>query len=347
MKRFQRLPVLVLVIVSFLSFGAISTQAAPVTIGQLPPSVPAPGCSNGDADVTQLTVAAGSGYVVPPGYTTITSWSTFASEGFPQKVAFKVFHPLGGLKYEAVAESAEQLAPEQINTFPIQIHVAEGDVIGLNNGNALAVPNACAFLTSNPADTYGFHLPSARIGEIETFKTEIDDRVNVRVTISAPPVLNLVSPPSGPVSGGTSVVVAGHDFTGAEAVRFGKVPAADFTVNSDNAITAVSPPSAQPGVVDIAVTSAAGTTAGVSADRFTYVPVTPPTTVPTSTQPRNCVVPNLKGRSLETDRRKLKKADCKLGKVKGHKSKSAKVKKQSAKPGKVLPPGSEVNVKLG
>ncbi len=347
MKGLQRIPSPILAIVYFLSVGAVSSQAAPVTFGQLPPNVPIAGCANGDADVTQLTVAAGSGYVVPPGYTTITSWSTFASEGSPQKVAFKVFHRLSGLEYEALAESAEELVPEQINTFPVQIHVAEGDVIGLDNGNASVVSNACVFLTNSPADTYGFHLPSARIGELETFKTEMDDRVNVQATISAPPVLNLVSPPSGPVSGGTSVVVAGHDFTGAEAVRFGKAPAAGFTVNSDNAITAVSPPGTQPGVVDISVTTAAGTTAEVSADRFTYFPVTPPDTVPTGTQPRNCVVPNLRGRSLEADRKKLKKAGCRLGKVRGHRSNSAKVRKQSAKTGRVLPPGSKVNVTLG
>jgi hypothetical protein len=314
-----------------------------VTIGQLPPSVPVPGCTNGPADVVPLTVAAGSDYVVPPGYTEITSWSTFASEGVGQKIALKVFHPLGSLQYEVVAESAEELAPEQINTFPVEIHVAEGDVVGLDTGNALAVPNACAFLTGKPADTFGFHLPNVNVGETETFKTEKEDRVNVRVTISAPPVLNLVSPQSGPVSGGTSVVIAGHEFTGAKAVRFGNAPAAGFTVNSDNAITAVSPPSASAGTVDVSVTSAAGNTAVVSADRFTYVPVTPPT----STQPRNCIVPKLKGHSLKADRKRLSKAGCKLGEVRGKKTKTAKVVKQNPKPGKVLTPGSEVSVKLG
>jgi hypothetical protein len=59
-----------------------------------------------------------------------------------------------------------------------------------------------------------------------------------------------------------------------------------------------------------------------------------------------CVVPNLKGHKLRADRKQLKKAGCKLGKVRGHKSKSAKVKKQSVKPGTVLPVGSKVNVKL-
>ena len=60
-----------------------------------------------------------------------------------------------------------------------------------------------------------------------------------------------------------------------------------------------------------------------------------------------CVVPNLKGHKLKADRKRLKKAGCKLGKVKGHKSKSAKVKKQGVKPGTVLPLGSEVNVEAG
>jgi hypothetical protein len=59
-----------------------------------------------------------------------------------------------------------------------------------------------------------------------------------------------------------------------------------------------------------------------------------------------CVVPRLKGHKLTADRKRLKKAGCRLGKVKGHRSKSARVKKQSLKPGSVLPPGSKVNVKL-
>jgi hypothetical protein len=61
----------------------------------------------------------------------------------------------------------------------------------------------------------------------------------------------------------------------------------------------------------------------------------------------NCVVPRLKGKSLKAARKALTKAECKLGKVKGHKGKSAKVRKQNPKPGKVLAPGAKVNVKLG
>jgi len=66
----------------------------------------------------------------------------------------------------------------------------------------------------------------------------------------------------------------------------------------------------------------------------------------TVTTPPACLVPNLKGKKLKAARKALTKADCKLGKIKGEKSKSAKVIKQNPKPGKVLAPGAQVNVKL-
>jgi beta-lactam-binding protein with PASTA domain len=73
----------------------------------------------------------------------------------------------------------------------------------------------------------------------------------------------------------------------------------------------------------------------LAADRFTYTA---------------CVVPKLTGKKLRVSKKKLKKADCKLGKVKtlkGATAKSSKVVKQSPKPGRVLAPGSKVSVKLG
>jgi len=66
----------------------------------------------------------------------------------------------------------------------------------------------------------------------------------------------------------------------------------------------------------------------------------------TVTTPSACAVPKLKGTKVKAARKALVKADCKLGKVKGHQGKSAKVKQQSPKAGKVLAPGSKVSVKL-
>ncbi len=75
--------------------------------------------------------------------------------------------------------------------------------------------------------------------------------------------------------------------------------------------------------------------------------VPPPALTAPPTGAPACLVPKLKGHSLRVNRKKLKKAGCKLGKVKGKKTKSAKVIKQSPKPGKLLAPGTKVSVKLG
>ena len=88
--------------------------------------------------------------------------------------------------------------------------------------------------------------------------------------VAAPTVSN-VSPSSGPLGGGTTVVITGTNLTGATAVKFGATNATSFTVNSATQITATSPANAA-GVVDITVTTTAGGTSATSAaDQYTYV----------------------------------------------------------------------------
>jgi len=115
-------------------------------------------------------------------------------------------------------------------------------------------------------------------------------------------------------------------------VKFGEAPAETFTVDSETQITATTPKVTAPGQVDVTITTAGGVSETVSSDRFTYTA---------------CVVPKLKGKRLKADRLALRKAGCKLGKVSGPRSKGARVVRQSAKPGKVLPRGAAVNVRLG
>jgi hypothetical protein len=91
----------------------------------------------------------------------------------------------------------------------------------------------------------------------------------------APPAIATVAPMTGPVAGGTPVVIIGSNFTGTTGVSFGS-GAATFTVGSPEEITAVTPPGA-PGTVPITITTTAGTT---SAGSFTYeAPVLPPLTL--------------------------------------------------------------------
>jgi hypothetical protein len=84
------------------------------------------------------------------------------------------------------------------------------------------------------------------------------------------PRIKRLIPAEGSVSGGTSVVITGEDFTGATAVKFGSTAATNFTVESATSISAESPPGT--GTVDVTVTTGEGTSVTTTEDRFTYVP---------------------------------------------------------------------------
>jgi hypothetical protein len=89
----------------------------------------------------------------------------------------------------------------------------------------------------------------------------------------APPSVTSVNPSSGPMAGGTAVVLAGSAFAGATAVSFGGT-AASFVVNSPAQITATAPAHAA-ATVDVTVTTPYGTSAISGGDRFTFLPPPP------------------------------------------------------------------------
>ena len=92
-----------------------------------------------------------------------------------------------------------------------------------------------------------------------------------KFTYLAPvPTVSSVSPNSGSVSGGTTVVITGNGFTGATSVNFGSNPGVINSV-TNTSITATSPAGVT-GAVDVTVTTPGGTSATSSLDKFTYGP---------------------------------------------------------------------------
>ena len=88
----------------------------------------------------------------------------------------------------------------------------------------------------------------------------------------AQPSISAVSPPSGPVGGGSAVVLTGNGFVGTTGVKFGGNPAS-FVVNSNNSITATAPAGTGGTRVDVTVTGPGGTSGLSAADQFTYGPI--------------------------------------------------------------------------
>jgi YVTN family beta-propeller protein len=91
------------------------------------------------------------------------------------------------------------------------------------------------------------------------------------LTILLPePCIKDLQPNIGPIAGMTPITLTGVHFTGATAVMFGSVPAAQFTVKSDTCIEAIIPPGII-GTVDVRVTAIGGESLIAPEDRYTYI----------------------------------------------------------------------------
>jgi len=91
------------------------------------------------------------------------------------------------------------------------------------------------------------------------------------------PTVTGLSPTSGPASGGTEVTITGTGFTGVPTVDFGTTAATGVTVVNATTIMANSPAGTSTSVVDVTVTTPAGTSAKSTADEFTYTVAVAPT----------------------------------------------------------------------
>jgi alpha-tubulin suppressor-like RCC1 family protein len=85
------------------------------------------------------------------------------------------------------------------------------------------------------------------------------------------PGVTAINPNAGSTAGGTPVTITGANLEGATAVHFGANEAESFEVTSPSTIVAVSPAGSL-GTVNVTVTTAAGTSPPVPADRFSYDP---------------------------------------------------------------------------
>jgi large repetitive protein len=313
--------------------AATAAQAAPVTVGSLLVGPYSEGKATGGSG-TFLNLAFGEPGARPtsPVSGAIVSWRvTDASGAF----RVRVLRPAGGTAYTSVASSPTQIASggfgTGIQTFAAAVPIQAGDTIGLDiaNGNEIGIQ------TTDPSDVAAVWSPALPDGATLPFTaSENEIEVGFNATVQPAPALASVAPASGPIKGGTAVTVTGTDFAGVSGVSFGGTPATSFAVGSEGQLLAVAPPH-KVGKVDVTVTTVAGTTPVTAADKFSY---------------KGCVVPKLKGKTLKTAKKKLRKASCKLGKVKFRGSataKTGKVVKQSRKAGKQLATGTRVSLTLG
>jgi hypothetical protein len=143
---------------------APASPAAAITIGQLWPGSGSFSYCGDNYDYAPGPVSSGAPYVVPSGFSTITSWSTNATANTTgsQLLTLKVFRSIGGNSFMVVAHDGPRvLAPSTLNTFAVNIAVQPGDLIGLHAPSMNGGP-ACNYLAG--PDVL-FYLPGSDIAD--------------------------------------------------------------------------------------------------------------------------------------------------------------------------------------
>lgn len=326
-----RLGLMAAIATSAVAFLAPAAQASTVTVGSVFP----PGSAATEFGQVQTffntALPEKGANLTSPVDGAIVRWRLQNAEGGP--FLLRVLRPNGTGGYMAVGTSNPAIPTGTgLQTFTANLPIKAGDLIGIDPTNVTDKIGVAEVAGAS----YGFIFPPPFDGAtVAPSGTVAGKELALSAEVQPAPVITSIAPDFGPVGGGTTVTITGTDLASASAVKFGDVPAASFKAESETKVTAVAPASTRVGEVDVTVTTLAGTSATGRADRFLY---------------EGCVVPKLKGKKVRAAKRTLGRADCKLGTVtirKARKAKKGKVLKQGSKPGKVLAPGTKVNLVVG
>lgn len=170
---------------------SVSPASGSVTIGQLDPApnTELAACSGAPApafDWLQPRVTSGTSFVVPqmPPATSlvVSSWSHNASAGPPQTLAMKVFRPVAfPAVYMAVGHDGPQpLASGTLNTFPANVPVKPGDVLGLNSYS----PHNTACFRVVSGDSTLQRMGTLADGQSGDFNTGSNQRLNISAVVA-------------------------------------------------------------------------------------------------------------------------------------------------------------------
>ena len=113
---------------------------------------------------------------------------------------------------------------------------------------------------------------------------ERGERFQLNAEVVLMPVVSSLSVASGSTTGGNAVKISGLYLDGATSVTFGATPAASFSVDSSNQITAIAPASAA-STVDLRVSGPGGSSEVAPADKYTFAAPAATTATAATTNP--------------------------------------------------------------
>jgi len=336
-----RLSFVTLMVSAFVAVSG-SAQAANVLVGnpQLNTSKYSTGCQGLYEEMCtflSLELPKSSGLVQSPVNGAIVRWGIRGATNVPG-YAIRALKSQGGLEFTGDGTS-ERVTPtgSAVETFGASLPIEAGEFVGLD-----VPPGGGLAMNKVPGTAFGF------FGDLINGSTQhtgsFEGELAYFAEIQPAPTITEVTPSAGPATGGSVVKVSGTDFRGVSTVRFGTVPATSINVESETSLEAVAPPAtAFQQLVDVSVATVAGTSASTFHDLFEYVPVS------MSSAPRVCVVPRIKGLRFKAAGRRARRADCGIKRTRDlwqAKGGTGFVVKQRPVPGKTVPEGTKIVVKL-
>ena len=255
------------------TISAITPNSGPSGGGT---SVKITGTSLSGATAVRFGTVAATSYTVT---TAGTSMTAVAPAGAAGTVDISVVTP-GGTSAPATTDQFTYMTPTVTSITPTSGTIAGGTVVKIT-GTMLTGATAVKFGTSAATA-----VSVNAAGTIVTATAPAHVAGNTDITVITPsgttaiiagdqftyiaPSVTSIAPTTGTHLGGTAVKITGVNLTGVTAVKFGTTSATTFSVNAAGTIITVTAPAHVAGAVDITVTTPAGTTAVVTADRFTY-----------------------------------------------------------------------------
>jgi hypothetical protein len=328
--RARRWAVLIACLASAWALTAASAQAAVVSIGSvLPEKFTATEFTRAQTLFNTALPQPGASLASPVSGV-VVRWRIQGASGGP--FYLRILRPNGKGAYEAAGTSLPATPTnEGLQTFSTNLKIQAGDLIGIDPTNASDKIGVAETSGASHGSIFPTPFDGSVVAPSEAFGGK---EIELSAEVLPAPEVTSVTPAFGSVTGGTQVTITGRNLSNASVVSFGS-NSAGFTVDSDTQITATTPAALRPGQVDVSVTTLAGESTNTQSDDYLYTA---------------CVVPAIKGKSLQRAKTLLRQRGCKLGhvrKVNARKKKEGKVLKQTPGAGSILAPGSRVRINLG
>jgi hypothetical protein len=155
----------------------VPAAGAAVTIGQLAPEPPTPGCTTSGLDYLQPSVTGGNLYVARAAGT-ITSWTTNSS-GAGATYVVKIFRRTTDPdSFQVMAHSQPHTLTTGLNTVSVSLPVKSGDMVGYHESGPA---NSCVF--SQPGDNVLNRAGNLADGTAGTFAPQNDVRLNLSAVL--------------------------------------------------------------------------------------------------------------------------------------------------------------------